>query len=65
MLFCQSGKKPLSSLIKILYLLSFRNIEEMMEAQGDHVKKVTDLDGTTEVTIEDIVGRKHTSSEES
>ena len=41
--------------LKIIVFLS-RNIEEILALKGEEVKKVTDSAGTTEITLEDIVG---------
>lgn len=35
----------------------FRNVEELLKAKGEHVKRSVTDDGTTELTVEDIIGK--------
>lgn len=43
--------------LKCVFLCTIcRNIEEILESRGESVKRVVGQDGTTELTLEDVVG---------
>ena len=48
----------MSNFIIFFFLFFFRTIEEILSAKGESVKRVTDALGTTEITVEDVVGKQ-------
>ena len=48
-----------TSLNMYWYVLYFRNVEDILAARGEKVKRSTDEEGTLEITVEDLAGSVH------